>query len=383
MPDDVVELLQRMIGFDTVTPRDSGRLDAEHPLAEWLGDLATEWGMATEWLPVAGFSPNLLVTCQTDPAAPWWLFDSHLDTVGVEGMTIDPFAAELREGRVWGRGACDTKGTGAAMLWALLETSRAGKLGANVALLFTVCEEDHQQGAIAFIEHSLAKLSWQPAGIVVGEPTEMRVIDEANGFVRWKVHTLGVAAHSSTPQLGRNAIVDMAHVIQRLQAEHIAPIENSGTGSCSINIIEGGTQSNIVAERCVISIDERMAPGCDPEQTIRHVQQLLSQLASEREGMRWEITQIEIAPPMALPAEGKFAQGVAEILQRAGLDSATQSAPYTTNGNHYAAAGLPCVVLGPGDIAQAHTKEESIGVAELQQGISGYAALMQSSPIDQ
>lgn len=382
-PDSAIDLLREMIRFDTVTPRDSGRPDAEHALACWLQTLCEQWGFKTEWLPVDGFSPNLLVTCETAADAPWWLFDSHLDTVGVEGMTVDPFGAELRDGRVLGRGACDTKGTGAAMLTALRRVRDAGELGANTALLFTVCEEDHQQGALAFARETLPTLGWRPAGVVVGEPTRMRAIGASNGFARWRLHTLGTAAHSSTPALGHNAIVDMAAAVGWLDQQHAAPINAGGQphpltggGSCSINLIAGGTQLNVVPERCTITIDQRVPPGVDPMSAVEAVTHQLHALAKTRPGLRWEASHVETAPPFASEASLHLAERIDGLLGGPGV----AGAPYTTNANHYAAHGLPCVILGPGDIALAHTRDESIGVAELEAGVDGYAKLMRQKP---
>jgi len=176
---------------------------------------------------------------------PWLLFESHLDTVAVDGMTIEPFAAERRDGRLWGRGACDTKGTGAAMLWALQRYVRASERESaaasaerrpnNVALLFTTDEEITMTGVRSFaandarglfrsigassLEHRAphqaphqaedhgGRQAKQPgeeppspalgdlAGVVVGEPTWLKPVTAHNGVIRWRVTTRGVAAH--------------------------------------------------------------------------------------------------------------------------------------------------------------------------------------------
>src|SRR5690606_31565943 len=144
------ELLLAMVRFDAVGPRTSGRSESERPLGEYLAQIAATWGFSYRWLPVPGCAPNLLIEHRVNPTGPWLLFDSHLDTVGVEGMTVDPFAATVCGERLYGRGTCDTKGTGAAMLWAMREYELSGRDGANVALLFSVGEEDQQIGARLF-----------------------------------------------------------------------------------------------------------------------------------------------------------------------------------------------------------------------------------------
>ena len=116
-PDSCTSLLKEMVKFDTVNSAISGKPDAERDLSLYLETQAEHMGLHMQRLPVSGEGFNLLVTHQIAENAPWILFESHLDTVSVEGMTIHPFEGQIKNGRMYGRGACDTKGTGAAMLW--------------------------------------------------------------------------------------------------------------------------------------------------------------------------------------------------------------------------------------------------------------------------
>ncbi len=384
-PADCVELLRAMVRFDTVTPSASGRPEAEGELGAWLADFARRWGFQTQALPVAGEAPNILITCQCGHDAPWLLLDSHLDTVGVEGMTIDPFGADLRDGRVWGRGAADTKGTGAAMLWALRESAAAGTLAWNVAVLLSVGEEHLQPGAQSFATRDLPNLGWSPWGVVVGEPTGMQVVAAANGYVRARVVTRGVAAHSSTPERGRNAIVDMARVIDRLQTEHIDRRATAhpltGVGSCSINLITGGAQINVVPEHCELRLDQRITPDQTTDGALAEIAGVLDRMRAEDPALRVSIEGAEIAMPLAHDHNRAVAVWASEALRAAGCHGAIVGAPYTTNANRFARFGLRCVIVGPGDIAQAHTAEESIGLEELHAGVCGYRALIETPTI--
>ncbi|MEM9186128.1 MAG: M20/M25/M40 family metallo-hydrolase [Planctomycetota bacterium] len=380
---DCVSLLRGMIRFDTVTHHVSGRCDAERVLGEWLAELACGWGLQAAWLPVEGFGANLLVTHSLGAELPWRLFDSHLDTVGVDGMTIDPFGGGVRDGRVWGRGACDTKGTGAAMLWAAKEAIAAGTLGANVAILFSVGEEHDQVGAQAFVNGADA-LGWRPSEVVVGEPTGMRVVAASNGFLRWRVVTHGHAAHSSTPDRGHNAVSDMARAVVAIEQEHIARIDAShpltGRMTCSVNGIRGGVQHNIVPDRCEVQLDQRLTPGQVASDALASVRGVLDRLAMQRKGFAYAFEAIESAPPFASEASLELGERLASRLAAAGIESTVAGAPYTTNANHFAPAGLPTVVIGPGDIAQAHTHDEWIAIDELHRGVRGYRTLMEAAP---
>ena len=223
-PDSCENLLACMVGFDTVVAYHSGRPDPERKLANFLAAVAAEWGFAVRELPIEGACHNLLIEHRVANDAPWLLFDSHMDTVGTEGMTIDPFAAETRDGRMYGRGTCDTKGTGAAMLWALREYAQGRTQPKNVGVLFTVGEEHVQLGARRFVDEHLPTLEWRPSCIVTGEPTQMDILAANGGFVRWQISTSGRACHSSRPERGHNAIYDMARVITAIQENYVAQV---------------------------------------------------------------------------------------------------------------------------------------------------------------
>ncbi len=243
-PDSCAALLQTMVAVDTVNSNISGRPDAELELSLRLEEIAGGLGLETRRLPVSGEGFNLLVSLEVGAGRPWLLFESHLDTVSVSGMTIPPFAGEIRDGRLWGRGACDTKGTGAAMLSALTEYASGGEQPNNVAIVYTLDEEVGKQGIRTFAERQLPELGWKPAGAIVGEPTGLLAVVAHNGIVRWSIETRGVAAHSCAPERGKSAISMMMRVIDALESRYIPSLEASheltGRARCSINVIDGG-----------------------------------------------------------------------------------------------------------------------------------------------
>ncbi len=379
-PNSCEQLLARMVGFNTIFATQSGRDQPELKLAEDLQQLARTWGFKTELLPVPDHAPNLLIRHEVDAAAPWLVFDSHLDTVDVAGMTIDPFAAEIRDGKMYGRGASDTKGTGAAMLWALRSVAAKSAASINLAILFTVDEENTQIGARTFANKQLEQLDFRPVGMIVGEPTWMRLVTAANGVVRWGVETRGVPAHSCAPQLGRSAISDMARVIETIEQRYIPAIEAShpltGKAGCSINLIEGGLQINIIPPHCRIQIDRRLVPGEDPLAVLPAVEAVLEPLRQKDPDLTVEQDEPRIVPALDPQVGKSFAGTAAVVLERSGFDPQVAGVPYATNGNSFCQAGLPTIVLGPGDIAQAHTRNEWLDLEQLHQGIVGYRSLM-------
>ncbi|WP_442481765.1 M20 family metallopeptidase [Aeoliella sp. SH292] len=382
LPQTCTELLARMVGFNTVVAYHSGIEEAERKLAEYLAEIARAWGFAVRELPIEGACHNLLIEHRVVDDAPWLVFDAHMDTVGVEGMTIDPFAATIREGRLYGRGSCDTKGTGAAMLWALREYAKSNDQPNNIALLCSVGEEHVQTGARAFVAEHLAMLDWRPAGVVVGEPTQMDVLAATGGFVRWKMTTYGKACHSSKPDQGHNAIYDMAYLIIAIEQDYIRKITSThplvGRGSAAITVIKGGKQVNVIPADATITFDRRLMPGEEGAVEMQKVMAIAEAVAASRPGMRVEHHQFESAPPMATVDDGRFAERAAMAIRSTGVSSRITGEPFTTNGNHFAAAGIPTIVTGPGDIAQAHLPDEWIALDELDRGVAGYLAIMQS-----
>ncbi|MDA0745800.1 MAG: M20 family metallopeptidase [bacterium] len=379
--DSCESLLKAMVGFDTVNAKISGKPDAELALSEYMDEQAQAMGFSTQRLPVSGEGFNLLVSHVVDEKAPWLLFESHLDTVSVQGMTVDPFAGRVEDGRMYGRGACDTKGTGAAMLWALKQYADGADKPNNVAIVYMLDEEVGKTGVRTFAQTHQPALGWKADGVIVGEPTRLRVVAAHNGVVRWRIRTEGIAAHSSDPSRGKSAIRMMTKVIEVLEEEYIGSLVAehplTGKAQCSINLIQGGVQINIIPEHCEIHVDRRVVPGEDPETVQPTVERLLEQLRAEDETFRvfQDPPDMLDAPLDPHGAEG-FGKFVGGVLEEMGLSGELQGVGYGTDASSFGPSGVPAVVLGPGDIAQAHTADEWIDLEELARGVDVYAGLM-------
>jgi acetylornithine deacetylase len=377
-----------MVGFDTVNATLSGRSDPELPLSTYLESLARGFGLGTRRLPVPGCAGfNLLVTCEVDAGAPWMMFVSHLDTVGVEGMAFPPFAGEVVAGRVRGRGACDTKASGAAMLWAMTEhaassAARAGK-GNNVALAFTLDEEIGKAGIHA-LARDLPALGRTFAGAVVGEPTLLEPVVAHCGCVRWTIRTTGVAAHSSEPSRGQSAISMMARVIDAIESRYIPALSAShpltGRAVCSINQVRGGTSVNVIPESCEIRLDRRIVPGEDMHAVLPGVERVLDELRREDPALSVRQEEPFLDPALDPAGSEAFIAHVGRTLRALGLPGQPIGVRFSTEASDLSHAGIPTVVLGPGDIAAAHTRDESVEVAQLDRAVEVYLALMRGRP---
>jgi acetylornithine deacetylase len=371
-------LLADLVAIPSVNPMGrpvAGPGFLETGMSDYLEAWFRALGVRHERQAVSPGRDNLLAWYDAPGARRSILFDVHQDTVPVEGMTIEPFVPVVEGGRMYGRGACDIKGGMAAMLTAFARLVRERPAGsASVLLACTVDEEFTHTGS--------SRLAAYPHGAelaVVAEPTNLQVVNCHKGAVRWKVRTRGVACHSSTPERGVNAIYRMARVVTAL-AEHArelaadAPHPVLGTPSLSVGRIEGGQSVNVVPDHCEIEIDRRVIPGETVADAITRVEATLRARLEGLEG-------VELLPPWvqmpALSAERAGADRWVELVRQAvgnvtGRIPSVTGVPYGTDAGPLNETGLPCVVFGPGDIAQAHTKDEWLDLDQLGPAADAY-----------
>ncbi len=373
--DSLTGLLTELVSIASVNPMGralSGPEVLETRLTDFLEDWFKKNGIDGRRQPVAPGRDNLYAGFESPGSLRTLLFDVHQDTVPTDGMTIDPFRPWVENGRMWGRGACDIKGGMAAMLMALKRLCRERPAGAaSVVLACTVDEEFTHTGA-----SQLARTAHGAHLAVVAEPTLLDLVHCHKGAMRCKIRTRGVACHSSTPERGVNAIYRMSGVLDAL-AEYArilsaaSPDPIVGPPSLSVGRIEGGQSVNIVPDWCEIEIDRRLIPGEQPEQSAAALRRFLG----DRLG---DVKDLEFDPPwVSLPAlEPRLEQWVEplkEAVRRgAGHEPQVVGVPYGTDAGPLSASGLPCVVFGPGDIAQAHTKDEWVDIDQVHRAAEAY-----------
>jgi acetylornithine deacetylase len=334
----------------------------------------------------------------TVPDAPVILWDAHQDTVPADGMTIEPFTPAVHDGRLFGRGACDVKGGMAAMLVALdrLRDSDAAR-HATVLFAATVNEEFGFSGAKAVarlwgeatadaaIGDAAARefVGPRPAAAIIAEPTELDIVTQHKGAVRWRIRVRGRACHSSFPERGENAIYPAGRVIlaiESLAQELLArnPGHPCGPPTLSLGTIHGGSGVNLVPDLVVLEVERRVLPGESPTAARHEVIERIAAVSGQ--------ASVEHDEPFlesgGMSAEHPRAAALAEWLAAAATSQGTAprqaAARYGTNASVYAAAGVPCVVYGPGSIAQAHTVDEWIEVSQVEAAAAALTAFVQS-----
>lgn len=365
-----VDWLSRLVQIPSVTPVQAdgdstiaGEERLAHAVAGWFLQLGGEVHIE-EVLPNR---PNVygLWRGRTDT---WVAVDVHMDTVGVAQMAGDPFSGEVRDGRVWGRGAVDTKATLAVILALLQAAQVAQRLPRpNLVIGATVDEEFGATGAPAFAEW-LRRRPFQVAQMAVAEPTLCAPVYGHRGIARFELTFRGIPAHTSQPDLGRNAVVAAARTILAYADEHAQlqtrPSAAVGRPSLTTSIIHGGTGINVVPDQCIITVDRRIVDGEEPAAVIN----ALYALAQNTGGLPVELHRLREIHAFLQTPDSHF------VRQLASWSGQTpQVAPYGTNAWAYRDLPAEVVVIGPGSIDQAHGAEEWVEIAQIEQLAQVYA----------
>ena len=375
----LTQTLADLVAIPSVNPKLHGG-PGEGPIGEYGAGWFAEHGLRCEAREVEPGRRNILGWLDGTLGDRVLLCEAHMDTVPPVAGQVEPFIPRRANGRLHGRGACDTKASLAAMLHALAAVKASGARPRHtLCLAATIGEEMAHQG----IRH-LVDSGFRPAAAVVGEPTNLEVIIAHRGGVRLGITTKGRAAHSSKPSEGLNAIVKMAEVIRALDRQ-LAPrlLERRhplvGPATLSVGTIRGGLQSNVVPDRCQIDVDRRLNPGETPQAAVAEIEALLRGLQANDPDLQWEL---EVPPYTPVPMETRPDAKIVEVARQAVEATlgrvAVGGVAYGTDASPLSAVGVPCVVLGPGDIAQAHSIEEFVDLAQVAQAAEIFATVMLS-----
>ena len=372
MKYSVVDLVRELVRVPSCNPDSpAGTHDTgEGAIASWLERFLTEAGAQVVLEEIRPGRPNLIARFAPVDGRPRVLLGPHLDTVGVAGMVIDPFAAELRDGRIWGRGTSDTKGPMAAMLCGWLE--HAGELAnAPVAVDFVAFmgEESGQWGSKDFAKRHGADYGFA----IIGEPTSMKTVRVTKGSVWATLRARGKATHSSQPHRGENAALKLARAVVALDAclpPALAGFTHPLLGISTVNIgtFHSGTRPNIVPDLAEAEIDIRTTPALvEAGSVVDFLEKIIKQL-----DLPIEVFNAHENPPMETAPDDPFV----ELLAAHGCEPTW--APWFSDAAHLATGGVPSVCLGPGNIDQAHTADEFIEVAALEEGAARFSEIIKS-----
>lgn len=372
---DAVELLCEMVRIPSVNPsgcEPQAPEQGEQRMAEFVAGYLSERGIdcrLQEWKPGR---PNVIARVPGVHPGPPLMMQTHMDTVAVGDMTIDPFDPNVGADRVWGRGSCDAKGQLAAMMTALIRVSE-GDLPPQNCVLVAVADEEYGHGGVACYLKGCPKI----AAAIVGEPTGLKVVVAHKGALRPRIITRGVSAHSSDPSNGVSAIYKMARLITALEdyANDLAtrePHELVAGPTLSVGTVHGGTAVNVVPDHCEALVDRRLIPGENLDEVWEEIRAVLDASGVTDYEMRGTIRDC--------PVETDTAEDVVQRARAAARavtgDDQVAGVPYGSDASNFQEAGVPVVLCGPGNIAQAHTADEWVAIEQIEMACDLYETFL-------
>jgi len=368
---EVTNLLGDLISINSVNPlQDTSSAKGEKEIASYIRDYLKNIGIKSILYPVLNERPNIIGIIEGKNKGKNLILEAHMDTVKADNMAIDPFLPKIKEGKMFGRGACDDKGSLASMLLTIkLLKEKSIFLKGNVYFAAVIDEEHKQRGVLHLLNQG-----FKFDGGIVGEPTNLDIIIAHQGCLRWRIITKGISAHSSEPEKGENAIYFMNEVINVLQ-KRIIPLckEKShplvGSPTLSVNIIQGGTQINTIPDRCFIEIDRRMIPGENSQDILKEVDKFLDKLKKENPLLELEREDPFItSPPMQINRDEEVVQALFKCIKdNRAIEPKIRGVKFGTDAAIFVARGIPTAVFGPGNIAQAHSEDEWVEIKQVVQ----------------
>jgi len=373
----VLKLLMDLVAIPSINPAfiDPGHAWAgERQIAQFIGGLGEKNGLEVSWQEVLPERSNVILRLlPSGKIKKRLLLAPHLDTVMVqdEGLLVPRQVGR----RLIGRGSCDTKGSVAVMLFSMLQLASAAARPKNTEIIFVglIDEENGQLGSRALVRNKFkADLA------IVGEPTELQLVTAHKGDLWLRFETRGKSAHGARPELGENAVHEMSKVVCALEQDYADLLRKRknkvlGSPTISVGVIAGGAQANIVPDQCLMLADRRTIPG-ETETMVKR--EILTLLKSKNIKVRFHNSKNAPCLPMETGLDHPWVKKMLGILDQKdghGVD-------YFCDASVLFHAGIPSVVFGPGNIAQAHTSDEWIEISQLEKGVQILRRFMAELP---
>lgn len=377
--EEVVKLLQDMVAIPSHI--DCGHYETK--MADFVYEYCSNLGFECEREFVDGERNNVYVRLRGTGGGPTLLLNGHMDTVPPFNMTVDPYAGEIKDGCVWGRGTNDMKGALACMITAMAAIKRSGlKLKGDVLFTGVTAEEEAGAGTETFVLNG-----GTADGAIVGEPCGYEYTIGHRGLVWLEIKVEGVTVHGGQAQNGINAISMASRLIERINTKLVPEInkrQNEYMGPAIMNYgkIFGGDQVSTVAGECTIQIDRRFVPGETVDSVMAEYQAIIDELHAEDPKFKATLApmpeglmkELYLAPLIPQP-ESKIVKCVEKVL----YNHLGEPAPMCTTRGWSDAATLssfgkiPTVVFGPGNTKFSHTKNEHIAIEQLYNFTDFYA----------
>lgn len=372
-----VENLKELVSINSVNPQFNGPGEAAY--ADYLEQRCKSQGIKSTRVNILPGRDNLIMEARCGHEDNVLLFESHMDIVSVQGMEA-PFDPVIRDGKLWGRGSCDTKATMAGMLYALeYAAAHPDEFECDVVLAATIDEEHAFAGAL-HLAQNLDQIKGKITGAVVGEPTEMQVVIAHKGVCRITVETFGKASHTAVPDLGINAISAMRKVLSFFEDHYFPQLEKKHHPLCGkatgvVSMINGGVQINMVPPSCSIDVDRRVLPGENSTEVLADIKAQLTEYLIDQD-VSYEVRPLLLDAALNTAPDAAISQAAAKTASELQISPDLVGVPYGTDASKLQhEAALPGIVFGPGTINVAHTPHEFVPIDEVEKAAEFYLQL--------
>ena len=373
----VQRLLRELVARPSINPtflEDRPDLTGEERVAGFLEDLASAEGIEVSRQSVLPGRKNLIARLKpVGKIRSRVMLTPHLDVVPAPEKDFRP---KIKDGKMYGRGTCDTKGSVAAFFSAFLELAGKGNRPRETEILFVglVDEEFGQAGS-----RTLAQKGPKGDLAIAGEPTGLQVVTAHKGNLWLQLKTKGKSAHGSTPHHGKNAISAITPILDFLFNDYPKFLESKthpllGSPTVSVGKIEGGSQPNVVPDECIIDLDRRTIPG----ETEASVRKELTQAFKMRGISPPEFSKSRSVPCLPLDTDPDLP--FCQSFLRAANRRKPKGVPYFTDASPIATGGTPSLVFGPGNIAQAHSTDEWVEMEQVDRAYATVSKFLNSLP---
>ncbi len=344
----LIQILSDLIRINSVNPSLSPNGKGEAEIGFYVADLLDTIGLGVDIYEIELGRVNVIGTIKGSGNGRSLLLNAHLDTVGVDGFTNDPFETRIKNGKLFGRGALDMKGSLAAMISAAKVIMDSGyKLGGDLYITAVADEEYKSIGTEDLVKRVSAD------GAIVTEPTDLSIGCAHRGFIWFDVETRGRAAHGSQYQEGIDANMRMGRflgLLDKLERElrHRSPHPLVGPPSLHAARLQGGTELSIYAAQCLLQIERRTIPGEMEKQVTTELQDIIDRLSSEDPTFRGSVSPILIREPFEINPDSLIVLTLEKaITRRTGQVPAHTGQSFWTDAALLAGAGIETVLCGP------------------------------------
>jgi acetylornithine deacetylase len=369
---DVAGLAAQLVAIESINPDVVSGGSGEVGVARFVAEWCERAGLETSLTEPAPGRPNVIAMARGSGGGRTLILNAHTDTVGVTGMT-DPLVGRLEDGRLYGRGSYDMKGSLAACM---LATAQAGRRGLRGDVVLTAVADEE----FASVGTEAVAVSIGADAAIVTEPTEMQLAIAHRGFVCFEIETIGRAAHGSRPHLGIDAIAKMGRVlvgIEELDRDLRAHPTHLrvGSGSVHASLIEGGQEYSSYPARCLLQAERRTIPGETVELAESEIRKILSTAAQGDSDFSGDVRVVAARQPFEVAEDAEIVEVVRRTASSVtGVEPEVVGVSYWADSALLAAAGIPTVLFGPRGEG-AHAEVEWVDVGDLERCVEIYVAV--------